>query len=630
MLKIYSSILFFTFCVSDCVLAQEGPELESILVTGVYSPTQSSGLTSTVTVLDFERLQSLNTRSVSEALKTMPGIQVEELGGPGGLAAVSIRGGEANFTLVLLDGVAINDPTNTRGGGVDFSRLDSASVERIEVVRGPQSSVYGSNALAGVVNIISRRATAGHQQQLRASLGEDDFSRYRLSASGVEGEFRYSLDWTDRNSGEPVPGSMLESDESRVRLGWQPVDSHEFGIGFRTLTGQSSTYPQQSGGPSFAASDLLDLSDFEDKVLDANWRWQVDPQWVSLVKIDRFEHKEHYTSPGIIPFSAVPPNGAETQFVRRQAQWVNTVTFDERYSINVGADYRREEGESVGYLEFSGFALPTDFELDRDSFGLFADIQASISESLRVHGSMRYDDFENFPSETTLKFGVGYELNATTGLFANWGEGFKLPSFFALGHPLVGNPDLDPETAKSWDFGLRWEPSDLWWVQGVYFDNNYRDLVDFDSELFTNINRNQVKSRGVELEFNWQPQQDLDVLAQVTYTDIDVKSSSVPLLGRPEWRAGATVDWQVSPSWRTTLTYQWRGQQYASSLHTGETVIDELNSYTVVNWSVRWSLREHLSFDLAADNLLDERYANAVGFIAPGRSLRVGFTLGTR
>jgi vitamin B12 transporter len=630
LLRIYSSILCLVFSISNCVLADEFLELESTLVTGVYSPAESSSLTGTVTVLDLESLQLLNTRSVSGALKTVPGIQVEELGGPGGLAAVSIRGGEANFTLVLLDGVAINDPTNTRGGGVDFSRLDSASVERIEVVRGPQSSIYGSNALAGVVNIISRRATAGHQQQLRASWGEDDFNRYRLSASGVEGEFRYSFDWTDRDSGEPVPGSMLESDESRVRLGWQPGDSHEFEIGFRTLAGHSSSYPQQSGGPIFAASDVLELSDFKDEVLDANWRWQVTPQWVSLVKTDRFEHKEDYNSPGIIPFTAVPPNGSETQFVRRQTQWVNTVIFDERYWMNVGADHRREEGESIGYLEFSGFALPTDFELDRDSVGLFTDIQASISENLRLHGSMRHDDFEDFSSETTLKLGVGYQFNTTIGLFANWGEGFKLPSFFALGHPLVGNPDLDPETAESWDLGLRWEPSDLWSVQGVYFDNNYRDLVDFDSELFTNVNRNQVKSSGVELELNWQPQQDLNVLAQVTYTDIEVKNSSVPLLGRPQWRAGAAVDWQVLPSWRAAVTYQWTGKQYSSSLHTGESVIDELDSYTIVNCNVRWRLSEHLSFDLAADNLLDERYANAVGFIAPGLSLRLGFTLGTR
>ncbi len=116
LLKIVSFISLSAFCISDCALAQKIPEVESTLVTGVYSPLESSDVAGTVTVLGLEEIQALSARSLSDLLRTVPGVQVEELGGPGGLAAVSIRGGESNFTLVLLDGVAINDPTNTRGG----------------------------------------------------------------------------------------------------------------------------------------------------------------------------------------------------------------------------------------------------------------------------------------------------------------------------------------------------------------------------------------------------------------------------------------------------------------------------------------------------------------------------------
>lgn len=630
MFRFYRIALLSSFWIPGGALAQALPELETTLVTGVYSPLSSSELVSTSTVIDLEHLQSINARSLSDVLKTIPGVQVEELGGPGGLSAVSIRGGEANFTLVLLDGVAINDPTNTRGGGIDFSRLDPASVERIEIVRGPQSSIYGSNALGGVINIVSRQATLGHEQQLRASLGESDFSQYRLSASGVEGEFGYSLEVSARDSGEPVRGSVSETDEARVRISWRPGDAHEFDLGFRVLSGDSSTFPQQSGGPEFAASDLLELAKFDDEVLDAKWRWQVAPQWISVVRLDRFEHTEDTVSPGIVPFSSVPPSGAKTQFIRRQAQWINTLEFASNYTLNLGAHYRREDGDSDGYLDFSGFELPTDFELDRDNVGLFADIQASLGEGILLQGSLRYDDPEDFASETTVKLGMGFPLSSTTRFFANWGEGFKLPSFFALGHALVGNPDLQPETAQSWDLGVRWAPEGPLWVQMAYFQNEYRDLVDFDSELFTNVNRNQVNSNGFELELNWRPQRTVEVLAQMTYTDIDVKHSSVPLQGRPTWRAGATVDWEVSPRVSTALIYQWTGEQFASSLHTGESVIETLDSYSRVNWNIRWRFSKHLSIDLAADNLLDERYANAVGFTGPGRSFRVGFTLGNR
>ncbi len=481
-----------------------------------------------------------------------------------------------------------------------------------------------------MINIVSRQAEIGHQQQFRASVGENDFSHYRLASSGINGALGYSLEVTGRDSGEPVPGSVLVTDEARVRLSWQPSDAHEFGIGYRSLTGDSSTYPQQSGGPDFAVSDLLEVAEFTDKVLDARWRWQVLPEWASVVKVDRFEHKEDTESPGIVPFLAVPPSGAKTHFVRRQTQWVNTLQFARNYSFNMGADYREEEGESKGYLNFFGFELPTDFELDRDSVGVFLDMQANLSTGLEFQGSFRYDDPDDFSSETTLKLGMSLQINPATRAFANWGEGFKFPSFFALGHALVGNPDLKPETARSWDLGISWEPDAPWRAQGVYFYNDYRDLVDFDSDLFINVNRNRVNSNGFEFELNWRPLQALDVRAQVTYTDIDVKHSSVPLQGRPEWRAGFTADWEVSQAWSTTLICYWGGEQYASSLHTGESVIEKLDSYSRVNWNVRWKVSKHLSVDLSADNLLDERYANAVGFIAPGRSLRVGFTLGNR
>ena len=143
-------------------------ELENVLVTGTYVPQPMADLSSSVTVLDREFLQVTNKRTVADALRTVPGLLIEELGGPGGLTAVSIRGGEANFTLVLVDGVELNDPTNTRGGSYDFSKLDMASIERIEIVRGAQSAIYGSDALAGVINIITLRSTETHQQRVRA------------------------------------------------------------------------------------------------------------------------------------------------------------------------------------------------------------------------------------------------------------------------------------------------------------------------------------------------------------------------------------------------------------------------------------------------------------------------------
>ena len=155
-------------------LPQAGSALEEMLVTGAYSPLPV--LTASTTVLDAPQIEALNKRNLAGLLQTVPGLLVEEQGGPGGLTAVSVRGGESNFTLVLLDGVPVNDPTNSRGGSFDFANLNSALIERIEVVRGPRSSIYGSDALAGVINIVTRREESGHRYHVHVEGGEDNFA----------------------------------------------------------------------------------------------------------------------------------------------------------------------------------------------------------------------------------------------------------------------------------------------------------------------------------------------------------------------------------------------------------------------------------------------------------------------
>ncbi|MDX1734929.1 MAG: TonB-dependent receptor plug domain-containing protein, partial [Halioglobus sp.] len=314
--------------------------MEELLVTGSYSAQQE--LTSSVAVLDAERIGVLNKRTLSGLLKTVPGLLVEEQGGPGGLTAVSVRGGEANFTLVLLDGVPVNDPTNTRGGGFDFANLNSALVERVEVVRGAASAVYGSDALAGVINIVTRRPATGYRESLSVELGEDDYQQFSVSALGREGVFDYTVEIATRDDGDPVPGSARDSDSANLRLGWQPDERHDLTFNFRYLEGDRTSYPEQSGGPEFAAIDALDEAHYEDQLLGITWDMQVSPGWRSRLSLTRFDHEEDYTSPGIVPFDAVPPNAGRTDFTRDQLQWVNSVEPAPGYRLDVGADYREE------------------------------------------------------------------------------------------------------------------------------------------------------------------------------------------------------------------------------------------------------------------------------------------------
>jgi iron complex outermembrane receptor protein/vitamin B12 transporter len=600
---------------------------EDVLVTGTYTAMPLADLTSSVSVLDAATLRALNKRSVADMLRTVPGLLVEEQGGAGGLTAVSIRGGEANFTLVLLDGVPVNDPTNSRGGGFDFSNLDPGSVERIEIVRGPQSAVYGSDGLAGVINVITRRGQEGHQQQLRTEFGDHDYENYRVSASGQLGTLGYAASLARRDEGEAVEGSTRKSDIASVRLDWEPTTGHMLHASYRYLDGERTSYPEQSGGPGYAVIDDLDDSDYTDKTMALGWQVEFSSLWRSGLTATRYEHGEDYDSPGISPFFEIPPNSASSDYERNQLLWVNALSFDEGYQLNLGADYRDETGDSVGVLNFGGFELPTDFSLDRSTSSLFMDGHARVTPGLLLQGSVRYDDPDDFGSETTWRLGARYEPLAALSLAANWGEAFKLPSFAALGHALVGNPDLQPETSESWDLGFSWAAVETLEVGATYFFNDYKDLVDFDDKTFRNVNRNQVETSGVELEVNWLPMASLSLQAHATYTDIEVKDDAAPLLGRPEWKAGATALWQIREAWSMALDYQWSDEQLASSRHTGESVIETLDAAHRFDVNLSWQAMKYLALELAVDNLLDEDYETAVGFPAPGRVARLSVSL---
>lgn len=620
--------IIFTTCVWMVLvpvfaIAQTAKELEHTLVTGSYSPLSISAQTSSVSVLDFAEIQALNNRNLVDILKTIPGILVEEQGGPGGLTAVSIRGGEANFTLVLIDSIPVNDPTNSRGGGFDISNLDINNVERIEVIRGPQSAVYGSDALAGVINIITRRAGTSHQQFASVEAGEHDYLNYSLAAMGKSDKLAYAITASSRDAGNAVEGSHRQNDEANLRLGWQASSRHTLEVSYRYLDGDRSSYPEQSGGPEFALIDSLDISNYRDQTFAVNWQADFSRVWYSVLNAHQFKHKENYTSPGIFPFFEVPPNGAITDYERKQVQWINTLRSSDDYQLNVGADFRQENGESTGYLDLGFAVLPTDYDLERDTKAVFTEIHANVTAGLLLMASARYDSPEDFSSESTLKLGGRYDLRPDLSISANWGQAFKLPSFFALGHALVGNAELTPETADSWDVGITWNSIDNFDLYAAYFSNTYHDLIDFDAATFRFVNRKQVDSKGLELQVNWKPINTLTLSAHSSYTDLNLKNSDSQLLGRPEWRVGSAAIWQTAPNWDMRLDLQWSGEQYASSLYTGESVIEKLDDYYRLDWNISWQASDRLSIKFAVDNLLDERYYTAVGFQAPGRLMRL-------
>jgi vitamin B12 transporter len=559
---------------------------EELIVTGSYSPVTNEQLSSSVSVIDHEQLLQLSSHSVIDALRQIPSLWVEEQGGPGGVTSISLRGAEANHTLVLLDGVQLNDPTNTRGGAFDLNGINIESIERIEIIRGAQSAVYGSDALAGVIHIITQ-APGKKTTQFNATLGSDDYSSVGVSTSGSINNLGYAFSLQGKDAGEPVKGSTAENTEFTSRLNWQQ-DAHAINFNYRYFDGERTSFPEQSGGPEFAVNRNLDTSDYTDQNAALSWTMQVTDFWQSKTNASWYERDEDYASPGISPYDAVPESSSTTEFTRTAFSWINTIGDKQKIWANIGAETRHEEGISKGYLNY-GFKLPTDFSLSRRINSGFFNLNTYVTEELLLQASIRRDDADDIVATNSEQLGVRYAINDQFSWFANWGEGFKLPSFFALGHALVGNSELNPETVTAADTGIEFTGNNII-ARLSYFENDYKNLIDFDSETFKNVNRARVETSGIESELNWQVQQNIGLRVHATYTDIDMLSSDNHLLGRPQVTYGTSVNYVLNNDWSFNLNYSRVDDRFAVSRYTGTDAEQILAAYDRLDASARWNI----------------------------------------
>ena len=598
--------------------------LDTIIVTGTRLTDDLSRIPNSTTVIDRATIEARKDSSVVDLLRAVPGVQITQYGGRGGLTSLFVRGSEPNFTVVMIDGIKVNDPNNTRGGSFDFSTLHVNDIERIEIVRGPQSSIYGSDALAGVINIFTKRGTREFEVTLDAEGGRDEYVRGGVGLSGPVGEngdFSLRAGYVD--DGDPVEGNDFTSTAVTGKLVVNPLENMTLRVSGRYADSDAESFPEDSGGPEYAVIRDTDDRDSDDLALGANLDWKLTDSFTLHALGSYYDHDENFDSPGIAPGvrDPVPPNSADTELDRYEVASYMVWSIGSGFSASAGADYWNEEGDSEGFVDF-GFPIPTDFNLDRDIVGLFTELKYETS-AVTLQGSLRRDDPDDEDDETTAKLGAVYRFSdGFSRLFANWGEGFKLPSFFALGHPLVGNSELKPEKSESWDIGWGQELFDGKLNFTVsYFDNEFKDLIDFDFELFQNVNRSRVDTSGYELEVGYRPLDVLTFTSHVTYLDVDAKEPGVQLRQRPDWRGGVSATWLPFPSWMVNVDWLYVDESFDSSVPTGGMMLD---SYNRVDATVTWDATQRLTVTLSVDNLLDEDYEEAIGFPAPDIRPRVG------
>ena len=609
-------------------------ETAPVVVTGSRVAAKPDELGANVTVLEREYFDVEKPAKLSDALERVAGIHVDQVGGRGGTGSLYLRGADPNYTLVLVDGVRVNDPTNARGGSFDFSTFDMADVQRIEIARGPYSAIYGGDALAGVINIITRRAPLNDvQASLDASAGAFDTREIALNAAGPVASGTWSLGASDTNEGAQIRGNEFESQRISAAYNTDFTEKTRLNLTARYAESERAGFPDDSGGYAFAAIRDAETRDAEETALGVSVEHDAGNAGFSLA-LGYFNRDDHIDSPGVAPGVrdpfGVPPSVVDSSIERFTATFTGTQRLSEMFSLAYGAEYQREKGSSEGELDFGGgFTLPTSFDLERDSLAPFAEARMSTPFGLSAQAGVRVDKPDGQGSVTSPRLRVSYDLGGNgLRLAGSWGKAFKLPSLYALGHPLVGNPDLVPERGQSHELELSQSIADgkIQW-SATWFESEFRNAIDFDSGPPPMlVNRNRVDTEGVELAGRYAVSDAWAVDGSVTHARSRIESTGGELRNRPDWRGGVGVHFSPLAALRFSASATYVGESFDSSIATGDLNLD---AYTRLDVSAVWQLSEKFETWLAIDNLTDEKYQQFVGFESRGMLPRAGvrFTL---
>jgi outer membrane receptor protein involved in Fe transport len=488
-----------------------------------------------------------------------------------------------------------------------------------------------------VLQVITRDGRGPDALRLGVAGGRYGYLQGFASARGQRGPFDAVASATYVDEGMPEENGDYRGGSFYSALGAElPGDARLRGTFFYN-DADLEAFPEFSGGP-----ELAEIRAFEQRRvrgLAAGLALTQRPLegFDYALTGSLYQRRERRRSPGVAPTSDDPvgiPAEPDSRDDLRRGMLALRGTARLRGGIAVtgGADVTLESGQSRGELVWLGAPLPfssTDFDLDRSVGGPFVEAHWRSTFGFSLLAGVRADFSDEEDSVVTPRVSGSYALpGLPLHLDASWGEGFKLPSFFALGNPTVGNPNLEPERSRGWDAGLRYaHPSGQLEASASYFEIRVRDLIDLDISSFQLENLDEARARGVELEGRVAPLASLELRGYATYADTRDLETDERLRDRPRWRGGLALDWRPVDEVSLRVEALFVGDVLDASVPTGRGALVTLDAYTRVDLALRWSPRPWLEIHVAVDNLLDAEYREAVGYPAPGIRPRAGLAL---
>jgi outer membrane cobalamin receptor len=578
-----------------------------------------------VTVLVNEDIEKSQSNRSSDILSTSALLNINRNGGQGGYSSITIRGGKPNFTLVQVDGIQVNDISDSLGGAVDFSALSTDNVQQVEIVRGPLSAVYGSDAVSGVINYVSRRGENQPALDVAGELGSFWTRGGQLSSTGRRGKFDYSLG-----------GSFFAVDE-QVKHDPYQLGSFAFHSGialagnkFLALTARFSNsvtmgFPVGGGGPEYSIvrdPQRIDASQF---LTGISFDHKVGVLWSYNVAFDFFGRGQDFAIPPILDgnppsFRSIPSNKGTTSFQRYHGSFTNTFQLHKSLTLHLAGGFRDEVGRSDSVLAGT---IPDRYDLNRHTFSATGDLLYAVNR-LTLNAGIRADQVSGLTSYFSPRTGLSYRIAADGLRFhSSWGKGFKLPSFYSLGDPLIGDKTLRPEFGQSADAGIS---ADLFrkrvFLDTVYFYNVYRNLIDFSAQKFRLINRGEVRTQGIEFEAKAGITSQIQLRGSYTYLGWSLHPTDEPFRNVPRWRTSASIDWTSSRRWQLGADALIVASRADFQLPVPQQTV--AGGYSTFTMRASYKLSDRVTGFLRIDNLLNSHYHPFIGFPDPGIYVRAG------
>lgn len=577
-------------------------DIDPVIVTATRTAQTADETLSSITVITRKEIEREQAQSVQELMRGIPGVDIANNGGPGKASSVFLRGTESDHVLVLIDGVKVGSATL---GTTAFQDIPVEQIERIEIVRGPRSSLYGSEAIGGVIQIFTRKG--GGALKPFFSIGGGNYQTYSgsagVSGGGERGWFSASASGIDTEgfnacNGKPSPGGAGCFTTEPDKDGYRNL-SGSLRAGYRFDNSlEMDVHALRAEGKNEFDGSFVNESESVQQVLGGTLRFSPADMWDIALTVGRsWDESDNFKDGTFL-------SRFDTE--RDTLSFQNDLSVAPDHLLTVGADYQDDRVEGT-----TAYAVSS-----RDNTGLFTQYQGRFGAH-DVQLSLRRDDNEQFGNRDTGGAAWGYALSEGLRLTASYGTAFKAPTFNELYFPGFGNPNLRPEESDSFELGLSGKPAWGHWSINAY-ETRIDDLIAFDASTFAPANIDQARIRGLEAI----------VGTQLGGWDLN---TNLTLLD-PENRSGGANDGNVLPRrarqslrldadrnfgrYRLGATLLAAGKRYDDLANTRQ-----LGGYATIDLRAEYALAKDWRLQARVENLLDKDYETAAFFNQPGRSL---------